>query len=78
MKYSAMVIKFFCCLLLLAGIMCANAQESAEPVVYNKSQVSSANLGLTLHLGVSANYYQSCSFAALKNRLGCRSMKCWF
>jgi hypothetical protein len=38
--------------------MCANAQESAEPVVYNKAKLSSATRGFTLHLGVSANYYQ--------------------
>jgi hypothetical protein len=29
-----------------------------SPVVYNKTKLSSATRGFTLHLGVSANYYQ--------------------
>lgn len=59
MKYRAVVMKiFYTCFLLLTGMMCINAQESAEPLAPNKAKLSTATRGFTLHLGASANYYQ--------------------
>jgi hypothetical protein len=82
MKYSAIVIKFFLsCLLLLAGIMCANAQESAEPVVYNKAKLSSAteaSLYISAQVLIIIRGKAAEVLTALKQiDWAGRSMECW-